>query len=116
MKVRVAFLSLVTVLCLVGPMVAGPIPIGAASSTDATTGWKGGPGPDFVSSLHSSAPGNLGSYGDPLSSLGSGGIDRIVTGPMPPTPAPVPEPSGLMVMMGSGLFGAGALLRRKLKA
>ncbi len=29
---------------------------------------------------------------------------------------PVSEPSGLMVILGSGLFGAGVLLRRKLEA
>jgi hypothetical protein len=36
-------------------------------------------------------------------------------GPNAVRPA-VSEPSGLMVMLGSGLFGAGALLRRRLKA
>ena len=116
MKMRIAFLSLVTVLCLVAPMMAGPMPIGAPSSTDATTGWKGGAGPAFVSSLHSSPPANLGSLGDPLATMESVGSDHLSIGPLPPTPAPVPEPSGLMVMMGSGLFGAGALLRRRLKA
>lgn len=116
MKMRVAFLSLVALLCLVAQVMAGPIPIGAPpSGSDATASGKDGPRPASVSSSHSSAPGNFGSLAAPLS-MGSVGSDHLTIGPLPPTPAPVPEPSGLMVMLGSGLFGAAAWLRRGLKA
>ena len=119
MKIHVALLSLVTLLCLVAPAMAGPIQISTPSIAGYMTGSDGGfLGPEFFSSLNSSAPGNLDlskSLGDLLLTTGAGS-DHIVYQGGPPVPAPIPEPSGLMVMFGSGLFGVVALVRRKLKA
>jgi len=99
---------------------AGPIQISTPSNAGYMPGSDSGfLGPEFISSLHSSAPVNVdrsGSLGDPLLTIGSGSDHPVFQGG-PPVPAPpLPEPSGLMVMFGSGLFGIVGLVRRKLKA
>lgn len=123
MKMHVVLLFLVTSVCLVGPAMAGPIPLGTPSGAgyiSDSSGQLGFPGPDFWSTLHSSAPSNLGlsgSRGDALLATGSAGSDRLTGGgPLgPPTPAPIPEPNGVIVMLGSGMLGVVGLVRRKLR-
>ena len=119
MKMRFAVLSLVALLCFVAPVMAGPIQMGTPWDAGSTTGSDLGLlGQNVLSSLHSAPLGNSslsGSFGDPLITTG-GGSDHIVYQGGPPIPAPVPEPSGVMVMLGSGLFGVAALVRRKLRA
>ncbi len=117
MNVRVTLLSCVTVLCLVATVMAGPIQINTPSGTGDITGSRVQQGPDFRSSMHSPTRGNVDLSG---SALLTTGVDRVVElggHPDPgPNAVPVPEPSGLMVMFGSGLFGVVAWMRRKLTA
>jgi PEP-CTERM motif len=141
MKFRFLLWAVVALLCLVAPLMAGPIPISAPSSPGyamsnsglgfseldiLSSSYKQAPdtfnlqrsmdnprGPNLQESMDDPLPAN------PLPATGSDGAIGRYEGPNPgPTAIQrrVPEPSGLMVMMGSGLFGAGAFLRRRLKA
>ena len=121
MKTQVALLLLAMLLCMAAPLMAGPIQIGDPSAPGYMTGSNNGyPAPD-VFSLHSAGPGRIGllGSGDPLLSggLGSEHLIQGGGGPLgPPVLKPVPEPSGLMVMLGAGLFGMAGLAGRKLIA
>ena len=136
MKFRFLLWAVVALLCLVAPLMAGPIPISAPSSPGyaMSNSGLGFSELDILSSSYKQAPDTFNlqqpmdnprrpnlqeSMDDPLPATGSDGAIGRYEGPNPgPTAIQrrVPEPSGLMVMMGSGLFGAGALLRRKLRA
>jgi len=129
MKTYAALLPLVTLSCLllVAPAMAGPIQLqsNAPSGTDSASGvitTLGYPGPDFLSILHSSAPSGFGlsasmDYPSLNNSLGSDKMIGAGGGPPdPPTPAPISEPSGIMVMFGSGVFGVLGVWRRRLRA
>ncbi len=118
MKLHAVLLLLVTSLCLVlavVPAVASPIPFNPSSGAGFTINSFeiGFPGPDSLSTLRSEAPSGLnlsapagaGSYH--LTGSGGGPLD-------PPTPVPTSEPSGIMVMFGSTLFGVAGLWRRRL--
>jgi PEP-CTERM motif len=110
-------------LCLVAPVMAGPISFATPSDGGYVADSNGQfwfPGSDVWSSGHSLAPSGLGlsgSTGSPLLTDGLGSDRFTGGGPLgPPSPAPIPEPNGLMVMFGSGLVGVLGLVRRKLRA
>ena len=127
MKMHAVLLPLVTLLCLLlaMPAMAGPIPFSAPSGDISMTDSVGGfgfPGPDVLSMLSSenpTGPGlSAGSIGSPLT-LPSPGSYRLVGfgggPPDPPTPAPASEPSGIVMVLSSGLLGVLGLCRRNLK-
>ena len=137
MKTRFPLSALVVSLCLVAPLMASPIPIGSPAGSGYAMGSNIGLGLaelDMLSSSYKQAPSGFSVQGSMDNPRGPN-LQESMDNPPPaagpvgaigrdghadPGPnavrAPVSEPSGLMVMLGSGLFGAGALLRRRLKA
>ena len=114
MKTHIIGLAVLScVLLVVVPAVAGPIQFSTPSPGSSADGKIGQVGPDFLSSLHSSAPSGFGAY----PSDGSPNPDKIVVGPLPPIgpPAPAPEPSAMMVLLSSGTLAALGLWGRRLK-
>jgi len=104
-------LAVLSCLLLVAPAMAGSIPFSPpppGSSVTESIGAISLPGPDIVSTLQG-AP--LGAPDFAAPALGSDGF----IGPVPPNAIRrIPEPSGIMVMFGSGLLVLG-LWRRRLK-
>ena len=128
MKMHAASLTLVTLACLLltVPAVAGPIQFQSnpASGNEFAAGSSEiqYPGADFLSTLRSSAPSgsesSAPSTGSPLvnNSLGSDHLIGPGGPPDPPIPIPVSEPSGILVILGSGLFGVLGIWRRNSNA
>jgi len=127
MKTHAVLLPLVALLVLllaVVPATAGPIPFSAPSGDGSMTGSVGEfgfPGPDFLTTLHTSAPSGLelsASTGSPLLSPSPGSYRTIGSGggpPDPPTQNPASEPGGIAMVLSSGLLGVLGLCRRNLK-
>jgi hypothetical protein len=132
MKVHVALLSVVTLLCAVAPVMANPIPISSSFGVEYPTVPNGRlvfSGSDLLS-LRSPLLSNFGITQLPGNRLltipavlgrgmelgGSSYPGPTAVPPPDPSPTAVPEPGGLMVMFGSGLFGVVAWVRRKLRA
>jgi hypothetical protein len=113
METDVLKLLLIMLLCLllVAPAMAGSMPFSPPPVNSAVTDSIRAinfPGPDIVTSLQSAPIGGPDLLAPALSS------DNII-GPVPPTAIfTIPEPNGIMVMLGSGLLVLG-LRRRKLK-
>jgi hypothetical protein len=125
MKILFPLLAVVALLCGVAPLMASPIPISAPLGPAYAMGSNAGLGFSDLDVLSSSYRQGLGDFnvpeamGNPIPATGLAGpiISDRHSDPGPTAiRTPVSEPSGLMVMMGSGLFGAGAFLRRRLKA
>ena len=123
MKIRFALLSVVTWLCLVAPLRASPIPISdpfGAGYAAGSSGELGFSRSDFLSLLRSPISNDLARFELKRSRLLtiSAGAGRVIEldWPSDPSPNAVPEPGGLMVLVGSGLCGVAALGRRRLGA
>jgi len=124
MKMNAVLLPLLTLLCLlvaVVPAMAGPMLFSGSSgdlSMTGSVGEFGFPGPNFLSTLSSEAPTGLGLSDSPILSPSPGSYKTIGLGggpPDPPTPAPISEPSGIAMVLSSGLLGILGLCRRDRK-